>query len=205
MHEFYKFIAGRRSVRKYRKVRVSHEQLVRILEAGKWAPSAHNAQPWHFFILQTPEDKEKLAKAMGGAFRRDLAADGEAPELIEDLVEASIERFSSAPVLILACLTMKPMDSYPDEKRRQAEFLMAVQSVATALNIILLAAHAEGLASCWFCAPLFCPETVQESMGLADEFKPQALISLGKADETPDPPVRHPLKEFVTFGRGLEE
>jgi F420 biosynthesis protein FbiB-like protein len=204
MREFYELIANRRSVRKFRKKTISDEQLTRIVEASKWAPSAHNAQPWRFFILQTSSEKEKLAKAMGATFRQDLEAEGEAPELIEDLVHASVERFSSAPVLILACLTMQPMDSYPDKKRRQAEFLMAVQSVAAALHTMLLAAHVEGLAACWFCAPLFCPDTVQQTLGLSDEFIPQALVTLGVADEVPEPPIRHPFEEFVTFVGGKE-
>jgi F420 biosynthesis protein FbiB-like protein len=146
--------------------------------------------------------KEKLAKAMGRVFRQDLEADGEEPEIVDDLVHASVERFSSAPVLVLVCLTMEPMDSYPDEKRQQTELVMAVQSVAAAIQTILLAAHMEGLGGCWFCAPLFCPDAVQQALGLPEEFMPQALLTLGEANETPDPPIRHPFEEFVTF---LEE
>lgn len=169
------------------------------MTASGWAPSAHNAQPWRFFILQAIEEKTRLAKAMGAVFRKDLEADGEEAIIIEDLVQASIERFSSAPVLIVACLTMTSMDTYSDEKRRHAEFTMAVQSVAASIQTILLAAHAEGLAGCWFCAPLFCPETVRQALELSDELWPQALILIGEAAETPDPPSRQSLEEFVTF------
>ncbi len=199
MPAFFEFIVNRRSIRKYKKKSIPQSQITRIVEMGKWAPSAHNAQPWRFFILQTSEEKEKLARAMGNMFRLDLERDKENPKIIDKLVQASIERFSSAPVLILACLTMQPMDSYPDEKRQQAEFVMAIQSVAAALQTILLAAHAEGVATCWFCAPLFCPDVVQRTLGLSEEFLPQALVTMGIADETPEPPIRHPFEEFATF------
>ncbi|MFX1581612.1 MAG: nitroreductase family protein [Promethearchaeota archaeon] len=199
MQEFYEFVADRRSIRKFLNTPITTEQLRRIMTASGWAPSAHNAQPWRFFILQAIEEKTRLAKTMAAVFRKDLEADGEEAIIIEDLVQASIERFSSAPVLILACLTMIPMDTYPDEKRRQAEFTMAVQSVAASIQMILLAAHAEGLAGCWFCAPLFCPETVRQALELSNELWPQALIILGEAAENPDPPSRQPLEEFVTF------
>ncbi len=199
MEEFYEFIANRRSIRKYKRQPIAMEQLTRILEAGKWAPSAHNVQPWRFFVFQSVEEKKKLARAMGERYRQSLVADSEEPKLIEDLVEGSIERFSAAPVLILACLTMEGIDMYSDMKRREVEFSMAVQSVAAALQLILLASHAEGLAACWFCAPLFCPGTVRRVVGLSDELYPQALVTLGVDDETPEPPVRNAFDEFVTF------
>ena len=199
LQEFYEFIASRRSIRQFQQDLVSRDKIARILSAGRWAPSAHNAQPWRFFVLQTVSMKEKLAKAMGEVFRQDLEADGEAPELVEDLVHSSVERFSSAPVLVLVCLTMKPMDSYPDEKRQQTEMMMAVQSVAASIQTILLAAHVEGLGGCWFCAPLFCPDAVRQALGLSEELIPQALLMLGEANEKPDPPSRLQFEEFVTF------
>jgi F420 biosynthesis protein FbiB-like protein len=139
---------------------------------------------------------------MGDVFRRDLTADGEESTKIDELVATSVTRFSSAPVLILVCLTMKPMDVYPDEKRQRAEYIMAVQSVAAAVQTMLLAAHAEGLAGCWFCAPLFCPDTVQQILGLPETIIPQALVTLGFADETPDPSPRQPFEKLVTFIQG---
>jgi F420 biosynthesis protein FbiB-like protein len=199
MQEFYDFITGRRSVRKFQNTPISKKQLVRIMTASGWAPSAHNAQPWRFFILQAAAEKARLAKAMGAIFRKDLEADSEEAIIIDDLVQASIERFSSAPVLIVACLTMEPMDKYPDEKRKQTEFVMAVQSVAASIQTILLATHAEGLAACWFCAPLFCPDTVRHTLGLPEDLQPQALILLGEAAEAPECPNRQSLEDFVTF------
>ncbi|MDY7018332.1 MAG: nitroreductase family protein [Nitrospirota bacterium] len=42
----------RRSVRLYRKDQVPKEMILRILEAGRYAPSAGNGQPWKFIVLQ---------------------------------------------------------------------------------------------------------------------------------------------------------
>jgi coenzyme F420-0:L-glutamate ligase/coenzyme F420-1:gamma-L-glutamate ligase len=199
LQEFYELIAERRSIRQFQKTAISQGQLRRILEVCTWAPSAHNAQPWRFFVLQDAKSKTKLAKAMGQIFRQDLEADREEARLIEDLVQGSVDRFSSAPVLVLACLTMDSMDVYPDEKRQQAEHIMAVQSVAAALQTLLLAAHAEGLGACWYCAPLFCPETIKQALELSEEIVPQALLILGEPDETPDAPLRHAFEDVVTF------
>lgn len=202
MLEFYDFIKSRRSIRQYRPQLISQDQLIRIIEAGKWAPSAHNSQPWRFFIIQGAADKERLANAMAEAFHQDLKKDGVESAVIDKLVKSSVERFSSAPVLLLVCLTMEPMDFYSDETRQQAEYVMAVQSVAAAIHTILLAAHAEGLGACWFCAPLFCTDTVQRTLGLAEDLIPQALITMGVANELPKPPLRHSFDKFATFIEG---
>ena len=49
LQEFYEFIANRRSIRQFQQDPVSRDKIARILSAGRWAPSAHNAQPWRFF------------------------------------------------------------------------------------------------------------------------------------------------------------
>ncbi len=199
MQDFYDYVLSRRSVRNYREKTISPEQISRILRAGMWAPSAHNAQPWRFYVLESTETKRQLAQAMGGAFRRDLENDGETAETIDLVVNESIERFSSAPTLVLVCLSMDTMDVYSDERRQQAEFVMGVQSVAAAVQNILLAAHAEGLGACWFCAPLFCQGIVQEILKIPGDVYPQALVALGEPAELPLTPPRRRLDEIVVF------
>ncbi|MEM3620455.1 MAG: nitroreductase family protein, partial [Nitrososphaerota archaeon] len=43
-------IKGRRSVRSFLDKEVSREHLITILEAGIWAPSGSNIQPWEFVL-----------------------------------------------------------------------------------------------------------------------------------------------------------
>jgi nitroreductase len=56
-----KAIRDRRSIRKYKSDEVEEEDLQTILQAGRWAPSASNKQPWHFIIIQKQEMRERLA------------------------------------------------------------------------------------------------------------------------------------------------
>ncbi|MBO9309444.1 MAG: nitroreductase family protein [Chloroflexi bacterium] len=175
----YAIIESRRSVRRYTEQPIAPELVQRLLKAAIWAPSAHNRQPWRFVVLSSAEVRCKLAAAMGERLRADLTADGAAPELIERDVSRSYSRISGAPVAILVCLSMADMDRYPDERRSEAEYIMAVQSVAMAAQNLLLAAHAEGLGACWMCAPLFCPDVVRNVLNLPADWQPQALITLG--------------------------
>ena len=79
---------------------------------------------------------------------------------------------------------MADMDQYPDDRRQQAERVMAVQSVALAAQNLLLAAHAEGLGACWMCAPLFCPDVVRDALALPEDWEAQALIHAGISGRT---------------------
>ncbi len=60
-------ILKRQSIRKYSSEPVSEEVKVKILEAGRQAPSAANVQPWHFIVVDDPALKERLAST--GRFR----------------------------------------------------------------------------------------------------------------------------------------
>jgi F420 biosynthesis protein FbiB-like protein len=199
MQDFYDLVLSRRSVRHFQKKSVSSEQIRRILKAAIWAPSAHNAQPWQFYVLESADTKRQLAEAMGAAFRQDLEKDEETTETVELVVNESIERFSTAPLLVLVCLSMDTLDVYSDDRRQQAEFVMGVQSVAAAVQNVLLAAHAEGLGACWFCAPLFCQAIVQDTLKIPSDVYPQALVTLGEPAESPLAPPRRPLDENVFF------
>ncbi len=59
--ETLKAIRNRRSIRKYKSDDVREQDLYTILEAGRWAPSASNKQPWHFIIIRDKEMRKKLS------------------------------------------------------------------------------------------------------------------------------------------------
>ena len=129
--------------------------------------------------------KTRLANAMAEDFERDLIRDGVSPEKIQVQIKRSRERIGTAPLVILLCLDMSEMDSYPDSKRQQAEQIMAIQSVAAAGLQLLLAAHAQGLGGVWVCSPLFAQETIQKTLNLSTSWEPQGMFFVGYADELP--------------------
>ncbi|MBT4932338.1 MAG: nitroreductase family protein [Rhodospirillaceae bacterium] len=193
------FIEQRRTIRSFQSRKIEPHQLERILQAVRFAPSAHNRQPWRFAVMTDEPKKQALAKVMGDRLRSDRLADGDEVKVVNEDVARSNHRIVSAPVVILCCLTMEDMDHYPDDKRNKAEHLMAVQSVAMAAYNVLLAAHWEGLGGCWMCAPLFCPDAITKDMNLPEQWMPQALITLGWADKPPKKRGRLPLEKVVRF------
>jgi F420 biosynthesis protein FbiB-like protein len=179
-----RIIQERRSIRRYQARPIDRAVLAALLEAASWAPSAHNRQPWRFCVVDGEAAKQALSAAMGARWRADLAADGQDPAYVERRVAVSHARITGAAALVAVSLSMEEMDSYPDAARAQAEWSMAVQSVALACQNLLLAAHAHGLGACWMCAPLFVPDLVREVLDLPAHWQPQALITLGYPAET---------------------
>jgi F420 biosynthesis protein FbiB-like protein len=170
-----------------------------ILSTATYAPSAHNRQPWRFVVVKDLSVKAQLADAMAEDFERDLRRDGVAPEKIQAQITRSKERINTAPLVILLCLDMSEMDSYPDPKRQRAERIMAMQSVAAAGLQLLLAAHAEGLGGVWVCSPLFAQETIQKTLNLSESWEPQAMFFIGYADELPKEKAMKDLQSLVKW------
>jgi len=190
-------LPARRSIRRYHDRPVSETLIDRLLESAVAAPSAHNRQPWRFVVLREAAAKASLATAMGRKLRADRMADGDAIADIEADVARSYARLTGAPALVMVCLTMNDMDTYRDEHRNQAEYLMAVQSTAMAGQNLLLAASAAGLGACWLCAPMFCPDTVVEALRLPADWRPQGVITLGYPANTGKPYIRRSMSDVA--------
>ena len=76
---------------------------------------------------------------------------------------------------------------------------MGVQSVALAGGHMLLAAHAQGLAGVWMCAPIFAPAAVRQSLKTPEDWHPQALILLGYPAKIPPPRPRQQPEQVSRF------
>lgn len=55
------FLKSRRSIREYEERQIPEEDLRKILDAARWAPTGANLQPWHFVVVRD----EKLRKELG--------------------------------------------------------------------------------------------------------------------------------------------
>jgi coenzyme F420-0:L-glutamate ligase / coenzyme F420-1:gamma-L-glutamate ligase len=197
MSDLPEALRQRRSIRKYTDETVPIEVIRSILQTASYAPSAHNAQPWRFVVITGQDQKEAFADAMAQVWEAELERDHIPKNIRWATVNVSVERFTVAPVLVLCCLSMEDMDTYPDAERQKTERDLAVQSLAAAVQNLLLAAYGEGLGACWFCAPIFCKPAVRKALDIPDDVEPQALITLGYPAEVPKMPERFSLDRFA--------
>jgi F420 biosynthesis protein FbiB-like protein len=204
MSNLHEVICQRRSIRKYLAKEVPCQTVLKTLEAAGCAPSAHNSQPWRFVVLQDPSVKRELAEKMADAWAADMVKDG----LVADEAKRveRRERFTNAPVLILACYSMEGLRKFTDSERQRYERDLAVESLGAGMENLLLTAHAAGLGACWFCAPAFCKETVRKALKIPNEVEPAALIILGYPAETPPIPPKKALMDYCyldVWGKSL--
>jgi coenzyme F420-0:L-glutamate ligase/coenzyme F420-1:gamma-L-glutamate ligase len=200
MNNLIDAITKRRSIRKYTNRKVSKEICDEILEAATWAPSTHNAQPWRFSILAEASTKEALAGAMAKVWIEDLRKNDTPHKLAQKLIKRSIERFTTAPVVVVASVAMAELAKPLEDGRREIERDLALQSLGAAIENLLLAVHSKGLGACWYCAPIFCKSIVKESLHLPMSFEPQALVTIGYPSEIPTAPKRKPSQDIFRIG-----
>jgi hypothetical protein len=63
MNDVLNTIKNRRTIRKFKPDPIDEEKLQMILEAGRWAPSFSNLQPWRFIVIKDQDLKNALDKA----------------------------------------------------------------------------------------------------------------------------------------------
>ena len=189
-------ILARRSTRSFLPDVPDRQLMDRLIDCAAAAPNAHNAQPWRFYILEDRKQRMVLVRKMMERFAQDLERDKVSRQEIDRRSFGSVETLGKAPVLILACLDMTDMTRYADAPRVEAERIMGIQSVAAAIQNLLLAAWAQGLGGCWYCAPLFCYDLIQKSLDLPQTHEPQAFITIGYPDTNAAKPLRKPIDEI---------
>ncbi|MEM3506870.1 MAG: nitroreductase family protein [Candidatus Bathyarchaeia archaeon] len=86
MNEFLEIIRNRRSIRKFEEKAIENDKIDAILEAGRWAPSFANTQPWEFIVIKDKKIKEELVIATA----HDSIA--QAPTSIVVIVNPEIDR-----------------------------------------------------------------------------------------------------------------
>ena len=55
-------LKSRRSIRIYQDKPVPQDLLLQILEAGRWAPTGANLQPWHFIVVTDAETRRRIGE-----------------------------------------------------------------------------------------------------------------------------------------------
>ena len=152
-------IMTRTSIRQYTDQSVEMEKIDAMLRAGMAAPTAVNAQPWHFVVVS---DKAKLGE---------LAAANPRAGMLK-----------SAPLAIVVCGDMtKAMEG----KGRQ----FWIQDCSAATENILLAAHSQGLGAVWTALyPMEERiQPVSEALKLPDTLIPLCTVVIGYPAEQPEP------------------
>jgi nitroreductase len=176
-------IKGRRSIRKYTDKPVPMELVRAVLEAGTWAPSAKNGQQWRFTVL-LGKAKDELTRL----FRADL-----------DRLSAKIgmtrmgSSFSSCRIMEQAPVLVMVWNANETKLLESS----SLQSVAAAIQNMLLKAYSVGLGSLWICDIYYATEALTKH--LDKPWTLVAAVTLGWPAEAPAPRSKKTIFEVSEF------
>ena len=170
--ELEKAIRTRRTHKAYGPRALDVEMLDELFELARWAPNHHLTNPWRFRVLG-PSAREGLM------------------ELAESEQPGSAVKLQRAPTLVAVSAQQSGED--PSQDR---EDLLAT---AAAAYIVLLGAHARGLAGYWRTVGLLDDPRGRALLGMSDTETPLGLLYLGDPVQEQRVPERAPLAEVVTY------
>ncbi len=181
-------IQTRRSIRRYEPREVPEEAAVRILEAGRWAPSPLNLQPCRFVLVKDPAVKQQLT---------DLAA--ESKLLSAHWVRAfrpgekhgRPANFVQAPLVIAVCA-----DPQKNMLLVHGEDLWMLAAGMTIQNM-WLTAHSLGLGMA--CVTHWIEEKAKQLLNIPLAWKLIAVLTIGYPAGGDRPPSRLPLESLVSL------
>ena len=173
-------IKKRRSVRDYLESPVEKEKLIRCLEAARLAPSACNAQPWKFIVVDEPNLKNRLCDA---AFQGIYKMNGFARK---------------APVIIIVVSEKEKFLAKIGGVFRNTFYYLIDLGIACE-HLILQAAEI-GLGTCWI--GWFDEKAVKKTLGIPKCKKVDVLISMGYSrEEKVLQKERYPLENISSFNK----
>jgi nitroreductase len=150
---------------------VPQEILLELFELARWAPNHHVTDPWRFRVLGA-NAKEQLKAAA------------------EEYKPGSGGKLDRAPTLIVAS-AKQTGDADQDHED--------VLATAVASYIVLLGAHARGLAGYWRTIPVLATPAGRAATQLPADELPIGLLHLGDPRQEQRVPERAPVEVIATF------
>jgi nitroreductase len=145
------FIMNRQSCRDFQSDPLKEGDLENLKESLRWAPSAGNCQPWHFYVVTHKGKKIELSRA---AYGQTFIAD--------------------APVIFVICANAEESGLGYGKRGRN---LYCLQDTAAATENLLIAATALGYGSCWIGA--FDEGAASEVLDIPRHLRPVAMVPVG--------------------------
>lgn len=194
--DIYEVMQTQRAIRRWTDEPVDRETIERIIQAGCWAPSGSNSQPWGFLVVTDDDIRQRLSDAIREAFDTRMTAFPN-PDEIDDATRRRMYRgarnlfqnFAAAPVWIIPCL-LTDLSRSPDD-------LLAGSSIYPSIQNMMLAARAEGLGTVITTPQAMILDQLREELSIPENALPVAMIPMGHPDANFGPVTRKPLADVL--------
>lgn len=173
MTDFLEISKKRRTIRKFSSRPVEEEKLMKILEAGRWAPTAVNAQPQRILVLESPEKLSLVHEFCSFGFDQkyvDLA------EECDDRAHGKINLYYGAPLVLFVCYDRDKCWKHPVSGK------LSGQTDATIVSThMMLEAASLDLGSVWI--SYFDEAKARKLLSLPDSWEPVCMLYIGYPQE----------------------
>jgi nitroreductase len=177
-------IRNRRSVGKVTAEVPDRALLRTMLEAATWAPNHHLTEPWRFFVLEGAA-RERLGEVMGRIAAKRESGD----EARAQAAERAASKTLRAPYIV--AVAVEPSASVPE--------IEEISAGSAAVQNMLLAAEALGLAAIWRSGWMCFEPEIREHFGLSDAARMLGFVYVGYAAMEPPRRERRSVDEVTTW------
>jgi nitroreductase len=164
-------IRTRRTIKAFDAEPVDRRTLEELLELARWAPNHHLTNPWRFRVIG-PRSRERLK----------AAAEADKP--------GSGSKLDRAPTLVLATVVLTG-----DEHQDRDD----ISAASVAAYLVLLGAHARGLAGYWRTIALLDASAGRAALGTPDGERAVGLLHLGRPRQEQRVPDRAPVDAIAIY------
>lgn len=210
-------VSHRRSIRRFKSTPLPREDIEKMVQAAALAPSGGNVQPWHFLAITNQGKRDEMISLIhnrGLAVLHPIHGENTPRFILPSLV------FSTAPLVFAVLFIPFPLDKDPgflafqknhtENKQQRLEKekknnmdayggFVNIQSVAAAIENLLLRACDLGYGSCWLRIPYYAKDDLEEFLQVSSPWELLALIPVGIPDQNPSPPPRKHIEEILTY------
>jgi nitroreductase len=179
-------IKTRRSVRDYIDTPLSEETIKKIIDAGRYAPTGINLQPWRFVVVQNKEMLKNLSDYAKPILVKNLEGrnDAGAVNFLKRVKDKNFNLFYNAPVLILVI--------------GRINNALTDYDCSMCAGNMMLAAHSFGIGSCWIggASVIQQSEELMGELNIPHNYKIVAPLIFGNPRTMPPTPEK---REPVIF------
>jgi nitroreductase len=196
-------IKHRRSTRRYTTEPVPADEVMKVLEAARWAPSGNNTQPWEFVVVSEKEKLRQVTEIL-------LDQNKRLRENSLNFPYASKDYLWNVSTVIFVCGDPRFKQAYPQSKvneemakmYRDNSQVIYIQTISAAICNILLAATSLGLGTVWITGTheSITEQQLRETLKIPEILDVICCIPLGyPADKRPSLRTPRPLESSVHF------
>ena len=193
-------IYARRSIHEFEKYEISIQEINEILQAGTYAPSAKNRQPWFFHIFCNQQSKTKLMECMenGILTLEQIYQQKNIPRPDIEQAKGTLKCMKNASAIILVSCQKKYKNVYEDGvswslSAKDIE-VTDILSIGAAIQNILLKATDMGYGTLWVCDIFYAYPQIVEFLQTKDDVI--SAVCIGKTKHYPHNFLRLPLDKI---------